>query len=326
MNINRRIALCAVLSAAAGQAVAQTNWPSGRPIRMIVPFAVGGATDVAARVLAQALSESLKASVVVENKGGAHGTVGITEAMRSVPDGYTLLMGSIGTMGINPRLHEKLPYDANKDFLPISLVTFTPNVVVVNSTALPVKDLPELVRYLKANPGKVNYASAGAGNSGHLSAEYFKARTATFMTHIPYRGDGAAMSDLLGGQVQVMFTSLLGAMPHIKSGRLRILATTANQRLVDFPDTPTVAEALKLKDFNVVAWQSLYAPSGTPPEIVNRLSSEVDAILKQPAIVKRLAELGALPGGGSPARLAQFQRAEQEKWGKVIRDANIKPD
>lgn len=326
MKFNRRAVLCAGLAFATVPAMAQSAWPSGRPIRMVVPFAVGGATDVAARVLAQALSESLKASVVVENKGGAHGTVGITDAMRSAPDGYTLLMGSIGTMAINPRLHEKLPYDANKHFEPISLVTLTPNVIVVNPTALPVKDLPELVRYLKANPGKVNYASAGAGNSGHLSAEYFKSRTGTFITHIPYRGDGAAMSDLIGGQVQIMFTSLLGAMPHIKSGRLRLLATTAGQRLADFPDTPTVAEALKLADFDVVAWQSLYAPAGTPADIVNRLSTEVDTILKQPAIIKRLAELGALPGGGTPAKLAQFQRAEQEKWGKVIRDANIKPE
>lgn len=326
MNLTRRSVLCAGLAAAAGPAAAQPTWPAGRPIRMVVPFAVGGATDVAARVLAQALSESLKTSIVVENKGGAHGTVGIADAMRSAPDGYTLMMGSIGTMGINPVLHEKLPYDANKDFTPVSIVTFTPNVVVVNPSALPVKDLPELVGYLKTHPGKVNYASAGAGNSGHLSSEYFKSQTGTFMTHIPYRGDGAAMADLLGGQVQVMFTALLGAMPHIRSGRLRLLATTARQRLADFPETPTVEEALKLKGFEVVAWQALYAPAGTPPEIVNRLSAEVDAILKHPAIVKRLAELGALPGGGTPARLAQFQRAEQEKWGRVIRDAKIKPE
>lgn len=326
MKFTRRRILCAGLAAAAGPAAAQTGWPSSRPIRMVVPFAVGGATDVAARVLAQALSESLKTSIVIENKGGAHGTVGITDAMRAAPDGNTLLMASIGTMGINPRLHEKLPYDANKDFAPVSIVTFTPNVVVVNPAVLPVKDMPDLVRHLKANPGKVNYASAGAGNSGHLSSEYFKAQTGTFMTHIPYRGDGAAMSDLLAGQVQIMFTSLLGVMPHIRSGRLRLLATTARQRLAEFPDTPTVEEALKLKDFEVVAWQALYAPAGTPTEIVNRLSAEVDAILKQPAIIKRLAELGALPGGGTPARLAQFQRAEQDKWGKVIRDAKIKPE
>lgn len=326
MKLTRRALLGAALAAPAGHVAAQAAWPAGRPIRIVVPFAAGGATDVAARVLAQALGESLKTSVVVENKAGAHGTVGILDAMRSPPDGYTLLMGSIGTMGINPRLYEKLPYDANKDLMPVGLVTLTPNVVVVNPAALPVKDLPELVRYLKKNPGEVNYASAGAGNSGHLSSEYFKSRTGTFMTHIPYRGDSAAMADLLGGQVQIMFTALLGAMPHIKSGRLRLLATTARQRLTDFPEVPTVEEALKLKDFDVVAWQALYAPAGTPSPIVNKLATEVDTVLKQPAVIKRLAELGALPGGGTPERLARFQRAEQDKWGKVIRDAKITPE
>jgi len=326
MDINRRTLLAAGIAASVDPVAAQPAWPAGRPIRIIVPFAVGGASDIAARALGQALGESLKTSVVIENKGGAHGTVGITEAMRAPADGYTLMMGSIGTMAINPRLHEKLPYDANKDFAPVSLVTMTPNVVVVNPNVLPVKDLPEFLRYLKANPGKVNYGSAGAGNSGHISSEYFQARTGSFITHIPYRGDGAAMADLVGGQVQVMFTALLGAMPHIKSGRLRLLATTARQRLADFPEVPTVEEALKLKDFEVVAWQAIYAPAGTPSDIINRLAAEIDAALKQPAVAKRLGDLGAIPGGGTPARLAQFQLSEQEKWGKVIRDAKIKPE
>ncbi|CAN7349558.1 Bug family tripartite tricarboxylate transporter substrate binding protein [Variovorax sp. LjRoot178] len=306
--------------------MAQSGWPSGRPIRIVVPFAAGGASDVAARVLSQALSESLKTPVIVDNKPGAHGTVGASEVLRSQADGYTLFMGSTGTMAINPRLHEKLPYDVNKDFVPVSLVTIGPNVVVVNPRVLPVNDMPSFVRYLKENPGKVNYASAGSGNSGHLTAEYFKARTGTFMTHIPYRGDGAAMSDLVGGQVQVMFTALLGAMPHIKSGRLRLLATTARQRLAEFPDVPTVEQSLQLSGFDAVSWQAIYAAAGTPPEIVNRLSEEFDATLKDPAIVKRIHELGALPGGGTPARLAAFQKAEQEKWGSVIRTAKIKPE
>lgn len=326
MKLTRRQVLYAGLLAASSSATSQAAWPTGRPIRMIVPFGVGGATDIAARVLAQALTESLKTSVVVENKGGAHGVVGITDAMRAPADGYTLMMGSIGTMGINPRLHEKLPYDANKDFAAVSLVTMTPNVIVINPSALPVNDLPELVKYLKANPNKVNFASAGAGNSGHISSEYFKSRTGTLMSHIPYRGDGPAMLDLLAGQVQIMFTALLGAMPYIKSGRLKLLATTGRQRLIEFPDAPTVEEALKISDFDVVSWQALYAPAATPPDIINRLSAEVDTILKQPAIVKRLAELGALPGGGTPARMTQFQLSEQEKWGKVIRDAKIKAD
>lgn len=326
MQITRRAMLGAGLAAATGHLAAQSPWPAGRPIRMIVPFSAGGATDIAARVVGQVISDSLKTAVVIENKPGAHGVVGISEVMRAPADGHTILMGSIGTMAINPSLHEKIPYDPNKDFAPVALVTLTPIVVVVNPSVLPVKDMRELVRYLKANPGKVNFASAGAGNSGHVVPEYFKSRTGTFMTHIPYKGESAAMADLVGGQVQIMFTTLLNATPHIKSGRIRMLAVTSRQRLPDYPDVPTVAESLNMSDFDVGAWQALYAPAGTPTEIVNRLAAEVDSALKNPAVVKRLAELGAGPGGGTPARLAQFQRAEQERWSKVIRAANIKAD
>lgn len=325
MQLTRRAVLGAGIAAAACGAGAQSAWPAGRPIRIVVPFAAGGASDVAARVLSQAIGDSLKTPVIVDNKPGAHGTIGAAEVLRAPADGYTLLMGSTGTMAINPRLHPKLPYDANKDFLPVSLVTIGPNVVVVHPS-LPVNDMPSLVRYLKANPGRVNYSSAGAGNSGQLTAEYFKSRTGTFITHIPYRGDGAAISDLISGQVQIMFTALLGVMPHIKSGRLRLLATTARQRLTEFPNVPTVEEALKLPNFEAVSWQAIYVTTGTPPEIVNRLSAEFDAALKNPAIVKRINDLGALPGGGAPARLAHFQAAEQKKWGDVIRTANIKPE
>jgi len=325
MNFTRRTILGAGIAAAVGSAAAQAAWPAGRPIRIVVPFAAGGASDVAARVLSQGLSESLKTPVIVDNKPGAHGTVGAAEVLRAAPDGYTLLMGSTGTMAINPRLHPKLPYDANKDFLPVSLVTIGPNVVVVHPS-VPANDMPSLVRYLKANPGRVNYSSAGTGNSGQLTAEYFKHRTGTFITHIPYRGDGAAINDLISGQVQIMFTALQGVMPHVKSGRLRLLATTARQRLAEFPEVPTVEEALKLQGFEAVSWQAIYAPAGTPPEIVNRLSAEFDAVLKIPAIVKRIRDLGALPGGGAPSRLAQFQAAEQKKWGDVINIANIKPE
>ena len=325
MTITRRAVLGAGLTAAAGGVAAQGNWPAGRPIRIVVPFAAGGGSDVAARVLSQALGESLKTPVVVENKPGAHGSVGAAEVTRSPADGHTLLMGSTGTMAINPKLHPKLAYDPNKDFVPLSLLTIAPNVVVVHPS-LPVNDLPSLVAYLKANPGRANYASAGAGNSGHLTAEYFKVRTGTFITHIPYRGDGAALSDLISGQVQMMFTSLLGAMPHIRNGRLRILATTARQRLAEFPGVPTVEESLKLQGFEAVSWQAIYAPAGTPPEIVTRLSAEFDAVLKLPAIAKRINDLGAIPAGGPPSRLAQYQAAEQKKWGDVIRTTNIKPE
>ncbi|MBU3738136.1 MAG: tripartite tricarboxylate transporter substrate binding protein [Rhodoferax sp.] len=326
MNLTRRAALLSGLCTMMGRAGAQGAWPAGKAVRMIVPFAAGGATDVAARVLAQALAESLKTSFVVENRAGGHGFVGITEVVKAQPDGYTLLMASIGTIGINPGLHAKLPYDANADFEPIGVITRTPVVLVVNPKNLPVSSIPELITYLKSRPGKVNYASAGAGGSSHLIPEYFKHLTGTSMMHVPYKGESAALADVMGGQVDLMFSTLLNAVPHLKSGRLRLLAVSTGQRLQEFPDVPTMAEGLLQKDFEVVAWQALYAPANTPPEIVKRLAAAVESALKAPAMVKRMAELGALPGQASPEHLAKFQRSEQERWKSVIQVANIKAD
>ena len=300
-------------------------WPD-KPIRIVVPFPAGGPTDIAARVVGQAIGESLRTTVVVENRAGAHGFIGVTEAARAPADGYTLMMASIGTMAINPRLHEKIPYDANRDFAPVSLVVTVPIVVVVNPQALPVKTIAQFVAYLKANPGKVNFASAGSGGSSHLVPEYFKYRTGTFMTHIPYKGSGPAIADVVAGQVQVMFDTLLTSTPFVKSGKLRMLAVTTSQRLADYPDVPTMAQALGMRDFEASSWYALYAPAGTPPDIVNRLSAEVDAALKKPAVARRLTDLGALPVGGPPEKLAAFQRAEQAKWGKVIQAAKVKPE
>lgn len=325
MNLLHRRTLLAAALALCGVAQAQSPaaWPS-RPIRIVVPFPAGGPTDIAARVVGQAIGESLKTPVIVENRAGAHGFIGVTEAAKGPADGYTLMMASIGTMAINPRLHEKIPYDANKDFAPVSLVVTVPIVVVANPQALPVKTIPEFVAYLKAHPGKVNFASAGSGGSSHLVPEYFKYRTGTFMTHIPYKGSGPAIADVVAGQVQVMFDTLLTSTPFVKSGKLKMLAVTTAQRLPDYPDVPTMAEALGMKDFEASSWYALYAPAGTPQEIVQRLSAEVDAALKKPAVAKRLTDLGAVPVGGSPEKLAAFQKAEQAKWGKVIQAANIK--
>ena len=318
-------ALLAGMAASSLVVHAQGAWPS-KPIRIVVPFPAGGPTDITARVVGQAISESLKTPVIVENKAGGHGFIGVGEAAKAPADGYTLMMASIGTMAINPRLHEKIPYDANKDFAPVSLVVTVPIVVVVNQQALPVKSLPEFVSYLKAHPGKVNFASAGNGGSSHLVPEYFKYRTGTFMTHIPYKGSGPAIGDVVAGQVQLMFDTLLTSTPFVKSGKLKMLGVTTAQRLPQYPDVPTVAEALQLKDFEASSWYALYAPAGTPADIVKRLSAEVDAALKQPAVAKRLTDLGAVPVGGPPEKLAAFQRVEQEKWGKVIQAAKIKPD
>ena len=331
MQMTRRALIHMSAAAAIGLAAmvaivhAQTTWPA-KPIRIIVPFPAGGPTDVTARVIAQAIGESLKTSVIVENKGGGHGFIGVGEAARAQPDGYTLMMASIGTMAINPVLHEKIPYDANKDFAPISWVVTVPIVVVVNPQVLPANSIPELVKYLKANPGKVNFASAGNGGSSHLVPEYFKFRTGTEMTHIPYKGSGPAIADLLAGQVQLMFDTLLTSTSLVKSNKLKMLGVTTAERLPQYPDIPTVAEALNIKDFEASSWFALYAPAGTPLEIVQRLSAEVDAALKLPAVSKRLTDLGAIPVGGPPEKLAAFQRAEQEKWSKVIQTAKVKAD
>ncbi|MFS2033281.1 Bug family tripartite tricarboxylate transporter substrate binding protein [Polaromonas sp. CT11-55] len=326
MNKNlKAVLLAAGLGLAHFTAGAQTAWPA-KPIRIIVPFPAGGPTDITARVLGQAIGESLKTPVIVENKAGGHGFIGVGEAAKAPADGYTLMMASIGTMAINPRLHEKIPYDANKDFAPVSLVVTVPIVVVANPRVLPVATLPELVERLKANPGKINFASAGNGGSSHLVPEYFKYRTGTFMTHIPYKGSGPAIGDVVAGQVQLMFDTLLTSTPFVKSGKLRMLGVTTAQRLPQYPDVPTVAEALNMKDFEASSWYALYAPAGTPPDIVKRLSAEVDAALKQPAVAKRLTDLGAIPAGGTPEKLAAFQRMEQDKWGKVIQLAHVKPD
>jgi tripartite-type tricarboxylate transporter receptor subunit TctC len=324
-GVQRRLLLASLAALACLPAAAQGTWPS-KPIRLVVPFPAGGPTDISARVIGQALGDLLKTPVFVENKGGAHGFIGASDVAKSTPDGYTLMMSSIGTMGINPRLYSKLPYDANKDFVPLSLVVTVPIVVVVNPKVLPVKTVPELVAYLKANPDKVNFGSAGNGGSSHLVPEYFKYRTGTRMTHIPYKGSGPAVADLVAGQVQIMFDTLLTSTPFVKSGALKMIAVTTPHRLADYPDVPTMAEALGMKDFDASSWYAMYAPAGTPAPIVQRLNVAIQAVLKQPEIAKRLAELGAVPSGGTPAQLAAFQLAEQDKWGKVIKAADVKPD
>lgn len=324
MTLRRNTLLALMLGLAASMVHAQQPWPS-RPIRIVVPFPAGGLTDVIARVVGQALGEQLKTSVVVENKAGAHAFIGGADVAKSPADGYTLLVGSVGSAAINPMLHERMPYDQNRDFAPVSLLVTVPIVVMVNPQALPVQSMQELLAYAKANPGKVNFASAGNGGSSHMVGEYLKHRTGVSMVHIPYRGESPATADVVAGQVPLMFNTLVTTLPYVTSGKVRILATTSATRLAELPSIPAVAELPGLKDFQASSWIALYAPSATPPDIVKRLSASVDAVLKSPAIAKRLKDAGANPEGGSPERMEQFQRAEQEKWGKVIRAANIKP-
>ncbi|MNX67615.1 Tripartite tricarboxylate transporter family receptor [compost metagenome] len=321
----RRALTASLLGLASGVATGQGSWPS-RPIRVIVPFPAGGQTDVAARVIGQVLSEVLKTPVVIENRAGAHGFIGSAEAARAPGDGHTLLVASTGAVVINPLLYEKMPYDPLLDFKPVSHLINVPIVVMASTQALPVKTLQEFVAHAKANPGKLNFSSAGKGGSSHLVAEYFKYRTDISMTHIPYKGEAPATEAVVAGHAHLMFNTLVSTLPQLRSGRVRVLATTTLQRLPELPDVPTVAEAMGLKDFEASSWTALYAPADTPTAIVQRISAEVDTALKNPAVAKRLRELGAVAVGGPPEQLARLQRSELEKWRKVVKAGGIKAD
>ncbi|OGB14964.1 MAG: MFS transporter [Burkholderiales bacterium RIFCSPLOWO2_12_67_14] len=327
----RQLIALATLGATAllpGLATAQGAWPS-RPVRIVVPFAPGGTTDILARVLAPELSKALGQPVVVDNRGGAGGNIGADLVAKAPGDGHTLLMGTVGTHGINKSLYASLPYDPQKDFAPITLVAGVPNVMVMNAKRaqeLGIQSVPEFVRYAKAHPGQLNMASSGNGTSIHLAGELFKARTGIFMTHIPYRGSGPALKDLIGGQMDVMFDNLPSAMPHIQSGNLKAFAVTSAVRSDSMPELPTVAEAGALPGFEASSWFGLLAPAGTPPEIVNRLQQETTKALNLPAVKARLLSLGAIPGGDTPQAFARQIEAEISKWAPVVKASGAKVD
>ena len=320
-------ALCATL-ALPGLAAAQTAWPT-KPVRVVVPFAPGGTTDILARVLAPELSKVFGQSFVVDNKAGAGGNIGAEIVAKSPADGNTLLMGTVGTHGINKALYAKLPYDPQKDFAPVTLVAGVPNVMVMNTRRaqeLGIASVADFVRYAKAHPGRLNMASSGNGTSIHLAGELFKSRNGIFMTHIPYRGSGPALKDLIGGAVDVMFDNLPSAMPHIQSGSLKAFAVTSSQRSAALPDLPTVADAGKLPGFEASSWFGLLAPAGTPPDVVARLQQETAKALALPAVKERLLAQGAIPGGNSPAEFAQQIDAEITKWAGVVKASGAKVD
>lgn len=315
-------ALAFAALAVPGAALAQ-GWPSKQPIKFIVVYPPGGASDVTARLLASKLTESLGQSVVVENKPGANGIIATEFVAKSAPDGYTILMANLGPNAINPVVYKKLPYDAVKDFAGITLTTLVPQAIVV-TPSLPVKTVPELIAYAKANPGKVTFASAGNGASNHLSGELFNGMAGVKMQHIPYKGDAPGMVDVMSGQVNVALPTVIAAMPHIKSGKLRAIAVTSEKRLPSLPDVPTVAETLK--GFEAVSWGGVMAPAGTPPDIVNRLNAEILKILKMPDIAEKLKGLGAEIVGSTPAQFDAYVKSEIAKWGKVARDNNVTLD
>ena len=309
-------------------AKAQTAWPA-KPVRIVVPFAPGGTTDILARVLAPELSKVFGQSFVVDNKAGAGGNIGAEIVAKSPGDGYTLLMGTVGTHGINKSLYSKLPYDPQKDFAPVTLVAGVPNVMVMNAKraqALGIASVPDFVRYAKGHPGQLNMASSGNGTSIHLAGELFKSRNSIFMTHIPFRGSGPALNDLLGGAVDVMFDNLPSAMPHIQSGALKAFAVTSAVRSAALPDVPTVAEAGNLPGFEASSWFGLLAPAGTPADVVGRLQQETAKALALPAVKERLLAQGAIPSGNTPAEFTRQIEAEISKWAAVVKASGARVD
>ena len=303
-------------------AAAQT-YPT-KSIRIVVPFPPGGATDMLARDVAQKLTEVWAQPVIVDNRPGAAGNIGSELVAKAAPDGYTLEMGTVGTHAINASLYAKMPYDHVKDFVPVILVASVPNVLVVNP-AVPVNSVAELVAYAKANPGKLNFASSGAGTSIHLSGELFKTMAGVQMTHIPYKGSAPALQDLIGGQVQLMFDNLPPSLPQIKAGKLRALAVTSAARAPALPDVPTVAEA-GLPGFEASSWFGLLAPAGTPPTIVARLNAEVAKWLATPEAKDKLSKQGANAAGGTPEDFVKHIATETAKWAKVVKESGAKVD
>jgi len=299
------------------------NFPT-RQIRIVVPFPAGGATDIAARAIADKMSQNWKQPVVVENRAGAGGNVGSDVVAKSPADGYTLIMGVTGSHAINVSLYSKMPYDPVKDFEPISQVAVVPNVVVVHPS-VPAQTLTEFIALAKRNPGKYDYASLGSGTAAHLGMEMLKTSANVFMVHIPYRGSAPAVADLIGGQVQVMMDGLPSALPHVKAGRLRALAVTSQKRSPAAPDLPTIAES-GYPGFYADAWSGLFAPKGTPKAVVDKLAGEVRRILALPDVRERFAGLGAEPVGSTPAEFAQHVQREIDKWAKVVKQSGAKAD
>jgi tripartite-type tricarboxylate transporter receptor subunit TctC len=323
ISIIGRVLCVAIAALAAANAVAQGAYPN-KPVRIVVPFPAGGTTDLLARSAAQKLSEAWSQQVIVDNRPGAAGNIGSELVAKSPGDGYTLLMGTVGTHAINASLYAKMPYDHVKDFVPVILVAGVPNVLVVHPS-VPVNSVQELIAYAKANPGKLNFASSGNGTSIHLSGELFKTMTGVQMAHIPYKGSAPALTDLLGGQVQLMFDNLPSALPYIKAGKLRPLAVTSTTRAPALPDTPTVAES-GVPGFEASSWFGLLAPAGTPRDVVIKINGEVAKWLDSPDAREKLAAQGANVASGSPEDFTKHIQAETAKWAKVVKDSGAKID
>jgi tripartite-type tricarboxylate transporter receptor subunit TctC len=323
MNTRRALLAGAALLAAGLSAPAMAQTFPSKPITIVVPFAAGGSTDVVSRILAAKMSENMGSQVLVENRAGAGGGIGAAAVAKATPDGYTILMGTISTHTLNPIMAKTKLFDPIKDFAPISLLASIPNVLVVHPS-LGVNNVQELIALLKKEPGKHSYASSGNGTPLHVSGELFKRMTGTDMQHIPYRGAGPAMNDLVGGQVKIMFDNLPAAAPQIRAGTIKALAVTVKDRVPGF-DIPSMAES-GLPDYQTYSWNGFLAPAGTPAPVIARLNEEANRALKDPGVQAKLKDLSAIPVGSTPQALAEFMAKELAIWEPVIRGANISID
>jgi tripartite-type tricarboxylate transporter receptor subunit TctC len=312
----------ATLATAVDPAFAQDKWP-GKQVTYVVPFAAGGTTDILGRLIGQKLGPVLGTTVIIDNKPGAGGNIGSDFVAKAAPDGNTILGGTISSHSINTSLYAKMPYDPVKNFQPITLIGMLPNVLVVNANS-PYKTVKDVIAAAKAKPDVIAFGSSGNGTSQHLSGELFKSLSGINMLHVPYKGSAPAMQGLMGDQVTLVFENAVAAIPLIQSGRLRALAVTSGKRYSGLPDVPTIAETLP--GYEIVSWQAIFAPAGTPQPIVQRLSTEIAKIIREPDVKARLATLGVEPSGAGPAELAAFQKAEVAKWAQLIKTANIKVD
>ncbi|MBK7990329.1 MAG: tripartite tricarboxylate transporter substrate binding protein [Comamonadaceae bacterium] len=326
MTLNRRqlLALSGAAALAAPPSVfAQSAWPT-KPVRFVVPFAPGGTSEIVARSVAAELTKQLGQSVYVENKPGGAGVTAMSEVAKAAPDGHTMILGHVGTLAVNPYMLKNQPYDVNRDFIPVTLLAKVPNVFVIHPD-VPAKNFREFVAYVKKNPGKLNYGSAGNASAGHLAMEYLKLVTGMFITHIPYRGTGPQLTDLLAGRTQASSAGLPALGAHIRAGKLRAIAVGTQQRISLLPDVPTVAE-MGFKDFETSQWYGILVPAGTPPEVVKKIQEESYKALKSSAVTERFATDNAVGGGGSSADFADSIKREQKIWSDIVKRAGIKAD
>lgn len=315
----------------ASRANAQTAWPT-KTIRFVVPFAPGGTSEIVARSVALELSKQLNQNVYVENKPGGAGVIAMQDVAKSPPDGHTLILGHVGTLAVNPYMLPNQPYDVNRDFVPVTLLARVPNVYVIHPD-VPANNLVEFVRYAKKNPGLLNYGSAGNASAGHLAMEYLKLSTGMFLTHIPYRGTGPQLTDLLAGRIQASSTGLPALSAYIKSGKLRAIAVGTQKRITSLPDVPTIAESgpalglgKSLENFETSQWYGILAPAGTPPDLIKRIQEEALKALKSSTVTERFANDNSIGGGGSSGEFAKFIAEEQKIWKEIVARAKIKAD